>query len=535
MSYLIITIIILLGNFLRIYPRLRYPYSIVTDSYFHLAYSRILLNKGVLIPEKFSAILLPHENTYPFMYHLLLRIFSKYSLYFERYSSFIFDFLLLIVAMFFVQANIQYFGYTVTQYIFLVFLFYFTPLLFKATLGPRVYNGSPRVFGQFLFIVSFFSFFQYLNSNNYSYLILAVFFCSFQFVTAKFSVQVLVFYSVIFAFFEYKYLLLFLISILFSFLIWRKYLLKSFLGQIKHSMFYFKHSQHIVFKESGLKAFFEKTKKYIINLLGYTMQLFRGEKKIKDYFIWFFNEEYLFHNFILNYFPVLFFIYFSTYHFQEIYHNNFLKFVFLLGISGVICFILTSIKGLKFLGEAHRYLEYSNFSFIFIMWYFYKDNFIVLSFISIVFLINSYFSMLNYATRYGSGDEEYHEGKKIFDFLNSQKEIVIWPLGWHHWMSLYFNKESNKLLTFGVNVDMNLLSREEYDLVYGNYPYPSVYYKDIMHKYHVNYIFSHKIVFNNYINNILSSKERNDFESQLLLQLETENFILYKRIDDKNA
>jgi acyl-coenzyme A synthetase/AMP-(fatty) acid ligase len=81
-------------------------------------------------------------------------------------------------------------------------------------------------------------------------------------------------------------------------------------------------------------------------------------------------------------------------------------------------------------------------------------------------------------------------------------------------------------LTHGGNIDERLLSPDEFMLVYGNYPYPSEHFLEIVNRYQVSYIMSAPEFLNNYRKKIM--KKADDFDRTVQILWETPTLLIGK-------
>src|SRR6188768_3747478 len=76
----------------RALPRLSRPHAIESDSYFHLFCAGAIRESGFRLPKRLPQVVLPHEYTYPFLFHYLLALLPAGArLKAERISSALFD------------------------------------------------------------------------------------------------------------------------------------------------------------------------------------------------------------------------------------------------------------------------------------------------------------------------------------------------------------------------------------------------------------------------------------------------------------
>jgi hypothetical protein len=166
-------------------------------------------------------------------------------------------------------------------------------------------------------------------------------------ITSKFGTQVMVFFLPAIGFINPRYFLLVLLSLMLSYICWRKLFIDVIAGQINHSIFYFKFLQ---------KDFLWPTR---IALITYIKRLGSQFKysviKLNPMLV----VNYIYGirhplNTIIFIFPfhLLFSYNYYDFHFENTQWSALI-------FSSLVCFLFTSLKWFSFLGESERYLEYS--------------------------------------------------------------------------------------------------------------------------------------------------------------------------------
>jgi hypothetical protein len=288
------------------------------------------------------------------------------------------------------------------------------------------------------------------------------------------------------------------------------------LGHIRHSLFYVKHLQ-AVFLEPWVKTF----PLYCLFLLGQGWRLLNGFQ-FWDVSKWFFSERYFVHILITVY-PQFFLIF---YYIKQFSMMNYLDQFLLVWMGlGLICFLITTLRPFLFLGESERYLEYALFPSLFLLVKFPpKGSEGLITAFLIYSILYAFFALGQYHNQFRQKHEDFDENEAIFKSLNQLPKGVLFPIGPFHYQALYYTQFP--ILTHGGNIDERLLSRDEFMLVYGNYPYPSEHFLEIVNRYHVSYIMSAPEFLNHYRKNIM--KKADDFDRSVQILWETPTLLIGK-------
>jgi hypothetical protein len=526
-DYLILPILII-SFLLRAIPRLQLKNVIFPDTYYHLFCAREIRDNKFSVPKYYKKLILKHENTYPYLYHLFLALFPlDIRRWIERFTGAIFDTLSLLVIYFFSKWIIRFYANEDLSYLPVIIAgFYaFAPALLRLGSGPRAYNGSPRVFGQFLYVVHLTSFFYAYSTANYFFWSVSILSGSLIFFSAKFGTQVLLFSGLVFGIVLFPtYFIILLLSCSVAYLITTGRVYKVIKGHILHSVFYVKHLQHINLHHSSahnksFRSYLSDVYKNIIHLLRQ-----RNLAALRTFLRWILYEPFFVHLLIFIFTCYLFIPFYLIYN-KNVFNSADL-FLLTWSLAGLLVFLLTKIKILLFLGEAERYLEYALYPALFIAIKFLMNNNFYL--LLIIYFLYCFYAALIYITdyikQYSSLNTDYPQIENLYNQLNEQEPGIVWPIAWFNWQAAYFSKFP--VLTFGSNIDLKLIPVEEFMLVYGNYNWPSDRFEEIVNKYNVSYIISDKSCIDHYLNKILS--DPNIFNKSTELILETNTMVCYK-------
>jgi hypothetical protein len=187
---------------------------------------------------------------------------------------------------------------------------------------------------------------------------------------------------------------------------------------------------------------------------------------------------------------------------------------------GFFWFLVTKFRPFLFLGEGERYLEYGLFPSLFLMVKFLPTRFepFLIAFF-IYSILSAAFFMWQYSGNYGKIDQDYEKTETLFSDLNRLPEGVIMPIGSFHYQVLY--RSRFPVLTHGANIDERLLPYKEFELVYGNYPYPSRRFREIVDRYRVSYIVTDSISLKYYREEIMKGPDEFDRCIRILWNLPT--------------
>lgn len=344
MEYLYFFFIFILVFLFRSLLRFFFKKSIDFDTYFHLYLIEFIRNNGTrnLIEQK--RFIKPFGLNYPWMMHFFISLFPrKFDTFFERFFNpfldSLFTVLLYIVTFYITESN--------NQALIVAILYVFTPAMFTTlSLGPRIKSFTPRLFGEIVGGMMFIFEYLYFINGNYIYLVLAIIFAGFAYLSSKFSVQAIFFISFFLFFFTFniEYLAVLFGGFVLSMILSRGKYLEVLKEQFEHLKWYFIKNiqgQMSVSNRNSLKLLVDyfKTKRYkkiILSLL------------FKNTFI-----------IILSRFPL---VYLSLYFIYESYKvtNSFALLDYFI-ISSFIIFFISSLKWFLFIGEAERYLNYMAF------------------------------------------------------------------------------------------------------------------------------------------------------------------------------
>jgi len=509
--------LIILGSFfIRAFPRLRVKNAFVSDTYFHLYCAKTIRENSFRLPQKLPRVVLNHEYTYPFLYHYLLACFPlKYRLWAERFTGAFFDTFSLIMIYLFSGWAVRRMGggYPLTILpVWVAALYAFSPALLRIGSGPRAYNGSPRVVGQMLYLLHILAAYYAFQTQSFLGLGLSLLAGATLIITAKFGTQVMLLFGIWFAVMvSHYYFFLLAGCMLLAMTLTKGRAWKVIQGHVRHSIFYRRHLQTVF-----LFPHIRTARKYLrsgLSIAWGAVRFFRFGDALR----WYYSEPF-FPHLLVTVYPqfLLIFAYISWY--TEL--DSLDRFLVVWMGIGFFWFLVTKFRPFLFLGEGERYLEYGLFPSLFLMVKFLPTRFepFLIAFF-IYSILSAAFFMWQYSGNYGKIDQDYKKTETLFSDLNRLPEGVIMPIGSFHYQVLY--RSRFPVLTHGANIDERLLPYKEFELVYGNYPYPSRRFREIVDRYRVSYIVTDSISLKYYREEIMKVPDEFDRSIRILWHLPT--------------
>jgi len=515
--------LILFFSFLvRALPRLLHQNALVADTYFHLYCARVIAENSLRIPPRLPRVILDHEYSYPFLYHLFLALFPpKLRAWAERLTGALFDTANVVFIYLFSWWGVSQSGSPGLGRlpIWVAALFAFSPALLRIGSGPRAYNGSPRLMGQTLYLIHILFSWYALSTRNLPALVMALLAGAGVIVTAKFGNQVLLFFGILLGLFvSIQYLWLLGGSLLFALLLSKGRAWQVIVGQVRHSLFYFKYLQRVFLHPSlpTLKGYAKGAGARAWRLLR------KGE--LKGAVEWYFIEPYPLHLLITVY-PQFLLIPLLLPRYGEM--GFWERFLLVWVAAALFCFLATKMRPLLFLGEGERYLEYALFPSLWLGVRYCLPRWELAIWALLAYSLLSalcYFWSSLRTSR--EADEEFGRAERAFYELNRMPPGVIMPIGSFQWQTLYWS--CFPVLTLGGNIDGTILSHDQFLLVYGRYPYPSEDFGRIVKEFDVSYVITDKAHLNHYLTQIL--KDPRDFYGKAKLLYQSPKLMIFQAL-----
>ena len=513
-----VILLLAVGFILRALPRCLRPNALNSDTYFHLFMARVLRENGFRLPRQFSQVVLRHDFTYPTLYHLFLALFPlKIRLWVERLSGAIFDTLAAVIvyagASWLVESGSL--SPAADQLpLWTLALFVFAPPLLRIGSGPRVYSGTPRVAGEMLYLLHILA--VYFAWAEQSPLALAVGLLAgaLMFLTAKFANQALVFFGLFFCLFvAYQYAFVIAGSFLLALLLSRGYAWQVVTGQVKHLIRYYKFVQ-VVYLYPHQRTLPKYLKSCAYHALNFVRLRWGAALR------WYFHDEsYFLHLLLTVNTPFIIALLGGL---RPARSNETLWFLYIWCAAALTWFFLTKTRRMLFLGEGERYLEFAVFPSLFLglvillpghAWWVYA--WLGYSWVTAVFYLGQYLKTTS---------DSFNETEALFTTLRHMRPGVILPLGSFHWQTLY--RSSFPVITRIGNPNEALIPRAESELLFGNQPYPSDRFGEILERYNVSYVLTDQAHLSHYRQQIL--KDPHIFDDAVELVCEASSLMLFR-------
>ncbi|MEM5777467.1 MAG: hypothetical protein QXJ06_03385 [Candidatus Aenigmatarchaeota archaeon] len=359
---LIIISLFFLAFFQRSLIRIFFPNFIGFDTYYHLFWGNAIRKNKFKIPKENDRLIIGKKHNYPYLYHLILSIFPKKfcNKYVERFLNPFIDTIFTCI-IFLISHHLTN---SLKQSFFISIMYIFTPIMFSAqSTGPRINSATPRVLGEVLTNLVFMLEFIYIvKTKNFILIACPIILSSLAFLSSKFSLQALFFVSIFFLLntFNFFPLIIFILGMICAFLVskGRYYdILKTQLTHLRY-VFLFTLKERKIPHLSQRNSFILLIKSFKISLVEIWKNLL-------------FNNSF---TIIIIKFPLFL---------GSIYYlivtppiNNYLLYSKAFIISGILIYLLTSLKPLLFLGEAERYLLHISYFIFFYLSFYISDKII---------------------------------------------------------------------------------------------------------------------------------------------------------------
>nr|WP_321266959.1 hypothetical protein [uncultured Sulfurimonas sp.] len=501
--------ILFVAFFLRLLPRIILKNSWNSDTYFHVATSRMIRKNNHKIPITKDIFSLKNEIDYPWLFHWFLSFVPNNKIYLaEKTISPFLDTLHVAIAMLFTKTLFVDTSYE-NIYLMVGILIATSPSFLKVGIGPRAYNATPRVFSQLLFILSFSAIVLYYHTGNIWYLPLSIIFSAAIFLSSKFGIQILFLLSSVLLFFGYVVpFIVMIIGFLFSLLLFRKHIIlilkNHFISMHYYSTTLLENFYGLLEQKACIKCYFKRVKTNLFT---------------PKFFNWFFMEQNPWH-ILLFFMPQVLFILFFKFNV-----NSSTELIYDIFLASFIIFVLVSFKYFAFIGEAERYLEHTVlFQYILFSIYLTDKNTDLL--FAIIFIHFTYYTQfIRLFVKYGKKSQ--NMPKKLFPLLDKidKEGALIFPLGSYAWPLFYYLKKAQ--ICFPSSGWNTVIKEKELELLIGNYPYPGTNISNLVHIYNIDYIVTDKNSYDNYKKLVPASNH-----DKLTLLFETDEFLILQNEDD---
>lgn len=497
-----IEVVVAMAILPRALPRIACPDSIPSDTWFHLYCARAIREARLRVPRELPRIVLPHEHTYPFLYHVALALFPEPARRIaERWTGAVLDACLVLAAWLFATwlegATGRDSGGLLPLLAAAVFAF--SPALLRLGSGPRAYNGSPRVLGQLLYFIHITLAVHAWFADSIVSLTVSAVAGAALLLSAKFSVQVMLLFGLfVAALVTPLYLILLAAAIMLAHVLSAGRAWRVFVGHYRHSKFYATVLQRVFLHphRQGFAEYWGRLRHHLAHALR--------SRQAGGVWTWLLSENYRWHLLAVAFTPFLL---------APVWLQDFPRMsgperlLAAWALAGLAYFLVFQVRRLAFLGEAERYLEYALFPAVLLGllslppgW-----HWLAWAYLGYCLLAAWHFSR-EYVRRNADQSRDFPAAQRVCDALCALEVGVVMPIGSHHWEALC--RTSFPILTIGVNIDDTLLPREDFALVYGAYPYPSSEFEAIVERFQVRYVYSDKASLDHYARNIVKDPDR---------------------------
>jgi len=502
------TAILAITFFLRVFPRLLLKEAWNSDTYFHIATSRMIRKNNHKIPSTKEVFLLKNEIDYPWLFHWILSFIPNSKIHLaEKLSSAVLDTLHVAIAMVFTKIlfiNTQY----ENIYLMVGILIATSPSFLKVGIGPRAYNATPRVFSQLLFMLYLCAIVLYYHTGNIWYLPFSIIFSALIFLSSKFGIQILVLLSAVLLFFGYMtpFIIVFL-GFLFAMLLFRNHIILILKNHFISMHYYFTtllENFHGLLEQKACVACY--------------LRRFKNNIFSPKFLNWFFMDQNPWHIFLFFTPHILFIIFF------RFNLDNTTTLIYDIFLASFIIFILVSFKYFAFIGEAERYLEHTILFQYILFSIFLTHNSIVFLYVLIFIHFIYYSQFVRLFVKYGNKSENIP--KKLFPLLDKidKEKSIIFPLGSYAWHLFYYLKKAQ--ICFPSSGWNTVIKEDELELLIGNYPYPGTNISNLIHIYNIDYIVTDINSYDTYKKLVSTSKNDN-----LVILFKSDEFLILRKED----
>ena len=456
---------------------------------------------------------MPNENTYPPLYHLLLGLFPvRLRSYAERFSGAAFDTLSLVVVYAYTRALQDAGVVNDSQHIplLVVTFFCFSPALLRIGIGPRAFDGSPRVLGQLLYLIHICSFHVWTHTGSVWLVCLSVGAGALLILTAKFANQVFVFFGICFTVIYPPYAGVAGAACLLPTAVSMGHAARVIRGQFRHSLFYVRYLQK-VFLHPQSRTF----GRYMYDAAAHCYLLLTGGR-VWNAVKWYFTERNTLHVAITAQ-P---FLLAACWY---IYTNGGSPFMTTWIGSALVAFLITSCRWLAFLGEPERYLEFATAPTVIMSAVLFTGLPTWSLLVVLCYCVTSTVcSVLNYVIDHLLAERQHNQVVAACDMLNNLPQGIVLPIGSIKWAVLL--KTRHHVLAPGCNLDERVQSVEQFMQVAGRYPYPGPQIEPLLQKHCVQYIVTTRRELTHYLNRICEDCSR--FEELTTVVNECDAFLV---------
>lgn len=484
-----IFVLVILTFSTRILPRLFLPNAFSTDTYYQMLVARSIRESHFKVPKTIRGFCFPGPFDYPPLFPFILAFFNdKAREKIEMYISPFIDIAIVLTAYFFSRYLIGFLMPVPLQetslLAFCVSVVYaMSPALLFFGYGPRAYQATPRTLSELLFLLLVISEFGYFFNGSKPLSLLAVILCALIFLSSKFGVQIVLFFSLVMAVstHSFYFLLIPLLGFAATAISTRGYYINVLKGQICHL---------VLFKKITSKVYpFIQKKNRMRDLITLPKDLSSDRKKAFGTI--FFNNSFII---ALTRNPqiVLLGLWFLIGKGGAVIASSpKAHFMMIWIISALVAFIITSLRPFLFLGEAERYITYSLMpQYVFLMLFIGYSRFSIQVYSAlIIYSLLLYLAYVYLFIKWHTVDEGTAAAKnEVFDFLRKSREgLRVLPISEDTYELAY--RSGQDVLYPPGNYRVDYVSPEEFKKLYEVFDSPNPDIGYIMDKYGLDTIF----------------------------------------------
>ena len=474
---------------MRLHTRWRYPEAITGDVFFHFICAQAIRNNGMRIPKSIPGFIWDTHYTYPPLYHWLLACFrTKWRARLERITSVAFDLLQSVVVFLFsyyLFSNTGPSEQAIGKSIAVAAATLLSPVYNAQIWGPRVVTGTPRPMGEAVFVLGMIALLMWESGHGIGYALASALLFGLLPLVSKFGFQVLIFFLMfLFLLFKWQWILIIAAGVLSVWVLSFGLTGQVIRGHYEHSRFYFLFLQHHYYGLRNRQSGF-------FGIREYWDRFFCQLKNLRGLFVWFISERNFYH--IMFYYNLHLWISLVMLSFWDTAIVDRLpagRLLVLLSLAPIMPAFLTSLPGLRFMGENYRYFEYYQWLFWVLLMAASPVAFVIVAVLYAAFslkLVQDAFAQV------GSWHREYVASEAFFSWIrNELAGERLNPLGGRYYECLY--RTGLPILLWPANMRLDTVPREDLEELFDAYPFPKAGtgYQRVMKKYGVRYVLCHE-------------------------------------------
>lgn len=342
--------------------------KISSDTWYHISCADNIRKNKHKVPEKLEGYLLPSGYNYPFLYHFVLSFIPTQKIIkYERVFSAVIDGIMIVISYYMFSQILNDKDIALNLSILLTL----SPTFLKVSTGPRAFDLTPRVFGELTTLLYFLAMYQFYLTNDFAFYFISITFGSISFLSSKFSVQVILIFSILMSVFigSIEILLSPILSFIFAIIISDGKCMTLIKQQCTHLYKYATELKNIDGFIGQINSI-QQYKEFVKSCVSFNLIKAYKILQLKLIYLNFFYKDFEYFILLVLFVQSSFFLVEGPL-FIDIYVTAWLS-------SGIFTFIITGTNALKFIGEADRYLEFAVFPLYVTLSVFLNENFIII-------------------------------------------------------------------------------------------------------------------------------------------------------------